>query len=162
MTKYLLSLLFYSFMQLSFAQSKANDIPVDQLPAEVKAVLEQYLKILSTSANLDECATNMMAVAGGSLVDEAGASLRSTIKPYSLKKDYDNYKFYASPTVITRVNKTQSNGSGFGASAIKGTVYKIWIGKKNGSAGLPAPISIMVPEGHATIKTPKVIAIGSL
>jgi hypothetical protein len=64
--------------------------------------------------------------------------------------------------VITRVNASASNGQGFGASAIKGKVYKIWIAKKEGAAGMPAPISIMVPEGHATIKTPKVVVIGSL
>jgi hypothetical protein len=78
-----------------------------------------------------------------------------------LKKDHDNIKFYKQPVEITRVNKTASNGQGFGASTIKGQVYKIWIAKCASGAGLPAPVSIMIPEGHATIKTPKVVNIGS-
>ena len=81
---------------------------------------------------------------------------------FSLKKDFDNVKFYADPVVITRVNASPSNGQGMGASAIKGMVYKIWIAKKEGGASMPAPISIMTPDGHATIKTPKVVNIGSL
>jgi hypothetical protein len=78
-----------------------------------------------------------------------------------LKKDHDGIKFYKQPVAVTRVNKTYSAGQGFGASAIKGQVYKIWIAKKDGVAGLPAPVSIMIPEGHATITTPKVVNIGS-
>jgi hypothetical protein len=81
---------------------------------------------------------------------------------FSLKKDHSNFKFYAVPLQITRVNKGFSNSDGFGASALKGAVYKIWIAKKAGVSGMPAPISILVPENHATINSPKVVNIGSL
>lgn len=159
----LLSLLATLVFSLSAkAQSKTNDIPVSQLPAEVKAILDQYIEILNSSQSLDECAQRFTAIAGGGLVNEDGLTLRSSVQPYSLKKDYDNLKFYKVPILITRVNKSPSNGSGYGPSAIKGQVYKIWISKKDGGAGIPAPISIMVPEGHPTINTPKVVGIGSL
>jgi hypothetical protein len=162
MKKIILSILLLCAYGFSSAQSKAGDIPVAQLPAEVKQILDEYINILSTSKTAAECEQRLTAIAGGGLVNEDGNSLRSTVPPYSMKKDYDNCKFYSNPVVVTRVNKSNSNGSGFGASAIKGTVYKIWIGKKDPKNGLPAPISIMVPNGHATIKTPKVIGIGSL
>jgi hypothetical protein len=71
-------------------------------------------------------------------------------------------RHYADPIRITRVNLGYSNGSGYGPSAIKGKVYKIWIDKKDPSLGMPAPITIMVPEGHPTIQNPKVTGIGSL
>jgi hypothetical protein len=148
--------------QVAFAQSKANDIPVDQLPAEVKTVLEKYLNILRSSPELDLVAEQFLEIAGGSLVNEDGKTLRGSIKPYSLKKDFTGVNLYANPVVITRVNKTFSNGDGFGESALRGNVYKIWIAKKAGGAGMPAPISIIVPEGHPSIKTPKVVGIGSL
>lgn len=154
------SLLFIGLGQLN-AQSKRDDIPVSQLPEDVKAVLVQYIEILNSS-DLDSCARKFAAIAGGGLVNEDGLTLRSSVKPYSLKKDFNNVKFYAQPIKITRVNAKVSNGSGYGASAIKGKVYKIWIAKKSGVDGLPAPISIMIPEGHPSIKTPKVIGIGSL
>lgn len=142
------------------AQSKLNDIPVKDLPESVKAVLDKYVEILNI-ADLDECAAKFIEIAGGGLVNEDGASLRNTIKPYSLKKDHAGIKFYEQPVKITRVNKSVSNGDGYGYSAIKGPVYKIWIAKKEGVAGMPAPVSIMIPEGHETIKTPKVVGIGS-
>ena len=142
------------------AQSKANDIPVADLPASVKQILDKYVEILNI-ASIDECATKFCEIAGGGLVNEDGKTLRNNVKPYSLKKDHDAIKFYKVPVEITRVNKTYSNGQGFGASTIKGTVYKIWIAKKAGGAGMPAPVSIMVPEGHSSITTPKVVNIGS-
>lgn len=146
------------------AQSRKNDIPASQLPASVKTVLETYIKILGSSPDIESCAKAFTAIAGGSLVNEdaENISLRDDTKRYALKKDFENVKFYAQPLVITRVNLGYSNGSGYGASAIKGKVYKIWIGKKDGTAGLPAPISILVPEDHASIKDPKVVGIGSL
>jgi len=142
------------------AQSKTNDIAVTELPASVSQVLNKYVEYLNI-ASLDECAEKFTELAGGGLVNEDGKTLRKDIKGFSLKKDHSDIKFYKQPVVVTRVNKTYSGGQGFGASAIKGQVYKIWIAKKDGVAGLPAPVSIMVPEGHPTITTPKVVNIGS-
>lgn len=142
------------------AQSKLNDIPSSDLPANVKQTLDKYVEILNIT-NLDDCAIKFCEIAGGGLVNEDGKTLRTTIKPYSLKKDHDDIKFYKQPVEITRVNKSVSGLQGFGTSAIKGQVYKIWIAKNNGVAGPAAPVSIMVPEGHATITTPKVVNIGS-
>lgn len=143
------------------AQSSINDIKVEELPAEVKAVLNKYIDVL-TSENLDVCADKFVEIAGGGLVSPDGKSLRSSVKPYSLKKDFDNMKFYKNPVVISRVNLTQSSTQGFGDSAISGQVYKIWIDKKEDSAGRPAPISILLPSSESKIKTPKIVNIGSL
>jgi hypothetical protein len=146
----------------ALAQSKKDDIPAADLPAPVKAVLEQYLKILRSTPDAEAAGKQFVEIAGGGVVNPDGKTLRQDVTRFSLKKDHDNVKFYADPVQITRVNKGASGGQGMGASAIKGPVYKIWIAKKPGGAGLPAPISIMVPEGHATIKDPKVVNIGSL
>jgi hypothetical protein len=146
----------------AFSQSKTNDIPVAQLPKEVKSVLEQYVSILANSSDLDQCAEKFVAVAGGTLVNEDGQSLRTTVKDFGLKKDFNNMKHYANPIKLTRVNVSTSNGTGYGESAVKGKIYKVWIDKKSKDLGMPAPISIIVPEGHPTINTPKVVNIGSL
>jgi hypothetical protein len=144
------------------AQSRRNDIPVKQLPDEVKEVLIEYVNILRNAEDLDDCAEKVIVVMGGGLVNEDGESLRSSVKPFSLKKDFNNIKFYADPIKITRVNLGKTNGTGYGASAIKGKKYKIWIGKKKGVNGMPAPITIVVPEDHEFVKKPKVVGIGSL
>ena len=149
-------------INISFAQSKANDISVNKLPKEVKDVLVQYISILRNSEDIDKCAEKFIEVAGGSLVNENGSALRQDVARFSLNKDFGNAKFYADPIKITRVNLTVSNGDGYGSSAIKGKKYKIWIEKANKSNGMPAPVSIIVPEGHESIKTPKVVNIGSL
>ncbi|MBN1182013.1 MAG: hypothetical protein JXB49_06980 [Bacteroidales bacterium] len=142
------------------AQSTVNDIPVGDLPADVKAVLDKYVEILN-SATLDACAENVLEVAGGSMINPEGTALRSGKKEYSLKKDFENIKFYKQPVEITRVNKTFTNGDGYGASALKGDVYKIWIAKKDPSQGRPAPVTIVKPQQHPTITKPKVTNIGS-
>ncbi len=154
----LLSLSIILFVGVSFSQQK--DIPVSELPKEVKKVLDKYVNILTSSKSLDECATKFMSVAGGGLVNPAGTNLRSSVKPYSLKKDFGNIKFYKQPVQIARVAKTRTGMCGYGASAIAGDWYKIYIEKTDGSQ--PAPIQIVVPENHATIKAPKVMSIGSL
>ncbi len=158
----ILSLLVLLSFPLAWGQSSASDIPASQLPPAVKQVLEEYLGILRASRDLDDCAHRFKAIAGGALVNEDGLSLRSTVQPYSLKKDFENVRFYAQPTAITRVNVSASNGMGYGPSAVRGKVYKIWVGKASGQAGMPAPISIIVPESHAFINSPKVVGIGSL
>ncbi|MDX1902871.1 MAG: hypothetical protein SFU27_01835 [Thermonemataceae bacterium] len=155
---------FFLAALLSSAQSKKVDIPVANLPKEVKGVLEQYVEILRNAKDVDDCANQFTAIAGGSLVNEdvENISLRQTVKPFSLKKDYNDIKFYAYPIKITRVNVSNTSGTGYGASAVAGKIYKVWIEKANKNNGMPAPISIIVPENHPTIKTPKVVGIGSL
>lgn len=156
-----LVLLPFIFTSVMLAQSKRDDIPVAKLPKEVKAVLDQYVGALN-APDLDSCAVLFLPIAGGGLVNEDATALGRDLLDFSLKKDFNNVKFYVQPSKITRVNVRRSNGDGYGASAIKGKIYKIWLAKKPGVAGMPAPVSIMVPEGHETIRTPKVIGIGSL
>jgi hypothetical protein len=161
MKKFIIVVFTVFVFSVLFAQSKSGDIPVKTLPPEVKQVLDEYIAILN-SPDLDECAKKFITIAGGHLVNEEGDNLDRDIKPYSLKKDFNNIKFYQQPVKITRVNFRDSDNDGYGKSAIKGKSYKIWIKKKEGTAGMPAPILIMVPEGHEEIKTPKIIGIGSL
>lgn len=160
----LTSLVFFTFCFIinGFAQSRANDIPVSKLPKEVKAVLVQYVDILRNSTDIDQCAEKFLEVAGGSLVNENASGLSQDVPQFSLKKDFNNVKLYADPIKITRVNLSVSNGDGYGWSAIKGKKYKIWIVKANKANGMPAPITILVPEKHESIRLPKVVNIGSL
>ena len=138
------------------AQSKADDIPVSDLPPEVKSVLETYTKILHESKSVDEAGAAFNAIAGGTLVNESGKITTNTLQ-FGLKKDFNNFKHYAYPIQITRVNKTVSNGAGYGATKISGTSYKIWIAKNDPAKGMPAPTTIIAPATGA----PKVVNVGS-
>ena len=135
-----------------------TDIPKEQVPRDVIEVLNKYLQILSTSKSLDACAVQVAKIAGGHMLSLSGA-ISGDVLPYSLKKDYDNVKFYKVPAVITRVVRMDDDYDGFGPTLIQGTRYKIWIAKKDGVAGLPAPIPVLKPKKGS----PKIVTIiGSL
>jgi hypothetical protein len=131
------------------------------LPVPVRQTLERYVGILSSAESLDDCAETFTTIAGAGLVNEDG-SLRSTIQPFSLKKDYNNVKWYAVPLKITRVDVRRNRSAGYGDTALTGTQFKIWIDKADKRTGMPAPVTILAPEGHPKIADPRVIGIGSL
>lgn len=138
--------------------ARQTEITRDQVPADVVAVLNQYLEILSTNPSLDACAPEVAKIAGGHMLSKSGA-ISSDVMQYSLKKDHQNVKFYKVPAVITRVVVTENDYDGFGPTLLQGTRYKIWIAKKDGVAGLPAPIPVIKPANGA----PKIVTtIGSL
>lgn len=154
--KIITALFIAGFITAISAQSKSDDIPVGDLPPEVAAVIEQYAQALKSSATIEEAAIVFAPIAGGSLISSEGI-LTSNTKQFGLKKDFNNIKHYAYPLKFTRVNKTQSNGEGYGATKLAGTKYKVWIAKDDPVKGMPAPVSIIVPaEG-----TPKIVNVGS-
>ncbi|HNW28927.1 MAG TPA: hypothetical protein PKN50_10655 [Spirochaetota bacterium] len=138
--------------------AKQTDIPKEKVPGDVIEVLNKYLKILSTSPSLEACAAEVAKISGGHMLSQSGSISRDVL-PFSLKKDYENVKFYKVPAVITRVVFVEDDYDGYGPTLIQGARYKIWIAKKDGVAGLPAPIPIIKPKNGA----PKIVTtIGSL
>ena len=155
-----LSLIIIAIFTFGFVNAQQRDIPVSELPKEVKQVVDEYVKILSTSKTLDEAAERFFPIAGGGLVNPAGTKLRGSVKPYSLKKDFQNIKSVKIPIVIARVAVRHTGQAGFGKSALAGDWYKIYLEKVPGG-GRPAPVHVVYPKGHPTIKTPKVTQGGS-
>lgn len=141
---------------LIFAQSKADDIAVGELPADVKAVVDAYAQLLKESKSIEEAAAAFKPLAGGSLVSDNGSLTSSTLQ-FGFKKDFNNFKHYQYPVVITRVNKTISRGEGYGPQKIAGPRYKVWIAKDDPAKGMPAPVSIIAPPGGA----PRIVNVGS-
>ncbi|GAB4485820.1 MAG: hypothetical protein OHK0045_03940 [Raineya sp.] len=148
----------FAFLMFSVTLATAQ-----RVPKEVQQVLEKYVDILRTSESLEDCAERFRSIAGASLIDEdpENVSLRSTVKDFSLKKDYNNIRFYANPVRVHRVTTEEVRRIGSGESAVGGTIYKIWIAREDSSTGMPAPVSIILPKNHPIIKTPKVVNIGS-
>jgi hypothetical protein len=154
-----ITIMFLAFFLLpGLAGAKQKDIPLDQVPKDVIEVLNTYLKILTTSASLDECGTRVAKIAGGHMVNKNGLISRDVME-FSLKKDFQNARFYQVPAVITRVVFMEDDYDGFGPTLIQGDRYKIWIAKKKGVPGMPAPIPVMKPKTGA----PKIVSnVGSL
>jgi hypothetical protein len=140
------------------ASAGRREISAQEVPNDVIQVLNRYLTILSTSPTLEDCARNVAAISAGHMLSRNGG-ISDDVFQFSLKKDYQNAKFYKVPAVITRVQVTDDDSDGYGPTLFQGTRYKIWIAKKDGVAGMPAPIPIIKPASGA----PKIVTtIGSL
>jgi len=138
--------------------SQTKDISESKLPDDVKEVLNEYIKILQNATDLNDAASKVKSIFAGHLLNSEG-EVDKDVYYFSLKKDYNNAKFYQYPVEITRISRTMNDYDGFQETLFEGTRYKIWIAKKDGVAGLPAPVPIIKPSKGA----PKVVSvIGSL
>lgn len=155
----------FTFLILSsstlFAQQSINNLPVDKIPQTVTNVLNEYISILN-SENLDVCAEKFSKIAGGSLINSNGVGLRSNVKPYALKSDFENVKNYKQPISILEVNYTQSITQGIGKSSISGEMFKIWISPISDTLTRKASISIILPDEFSEVKDVKIVNIGTL
>lgn len=142
------------------AWGQTVELKEKDLPKEVHQLLDRYLSTLAESTDLDDCATRIAPLLGGSLLSAEGV-VSNTVKPYSLKKDFNNVKFYQLPAKITRVQLRKNARDGYDALKLEGVVYKIWVAKKEGVNGMPAPVPILVPTNDP--QHPRVVAtIGNL
>ena len=154
-------LLVFTAFVFSSLYPQRKDITVEEVPSAVIKVLNQYLEVLSESPTLEDCARNIYPYLGGGLLSSDGKKVSSDTIQFSLKKDYNNVKFYSVPAVITRIQLNKNSYDGYEKTYLEGDIYKIWINKKEGVAGMPAPIPVIVPKNDA--EHPKVIStIGSL
>jgi len=141
----------------SFSQKK--ELKNDEIPQDVINVLNEYMKILTTSSSVDDAAAKLVKIAGGHLLTGDLSAISADVKMFSLKKDFENAKFYAYPPVITRCQLSPNDYDGYQSTLFEGDRYKIWIKKKDGVNGMPAPIPIIKPKNG----DPKVVStIGSL
>jgi hypothetical protein len=160
MKKIFVTILIFS-SYISVAQQSINNLPIDKIPQIVQNVLNEYISILN-SENLDICAEKFAKIAGGSLLNADGLSLRNNVKPYALKSDFENIKNYKQPIEIKEINASKSSSQGFGKTAISGELFKIWIFPISDSLSLKASISIILPDEFSNVKEAKVVNIGTL
>ena len=85
--------------------------------------------------------------------------LTASIKNYSFKKACDNVKFYEVPARITEVHRGREVTIGFKETAERGRIDKYFVAKRDGVAGLPAPLHVFWPQGGGA---PTLVNIGSL
>jgi hypothetical protein len=85
--------------------------------------------------------------------------LSKDAKRFSYKKAVDGVKFYKIPVELGEVHKGSVSTVGFKETAEKGRRDKYFVKKKDGVAGLPAPIHVFTPEAGGA---PKILDFGSL
>lgn len=148
---------FIFFIFLSSFNLQSSDIAITELPKEIAELVNQYLFILQNSSTLEEAAIKLQNILGGGLLNSQGKISTDTLS-FSLKKDYQNAKFYQYPIKITRVVKILNDYDGYQQTYIEGTGYKVWVAKKDGVAGMPAPVHVIKPKDGSSAK---IIGIGS-
>ncbi|MFN8256129.1 MAG: hypothetical protein U0W24_10600 [Bacteroidales bacterium] len=144
-----------------YMNAQKNNIQISEIPADVKELLGKYLEILSSGKSVEEVANTLYSegIIGGGLLNTSATGPSDDIIRFSLKKDFDNVKFYDVPPVITGVTFTADTYDGYQNTLIKGDLYKIWVKKKNGVNGRPAPIPVLKPKNGKPVV---VSVIGSL
>jgi hypothetical protein len=136
----------------------AQDMDIAQFDQRGVVCLQNFINsLLETDFNV--AAQKAMQQIHKSDYAKDGSSLKQDRLNFSFKKAWQNAKFYANPIKITRVQKTSLSGIGFKETAQAGTSYKVWIGKKQGVNGMPAPIYVFFPADGGE---PKVHDYGSL
>ncbi len=138
----------------------AQDIPLKQFDKRGIAVIDSFMTALMNHQD------NEMAAASAALpfihrseYDNTGTNLKRDRLDFSFKKAWQNakfYKWYVQPTMVQKQNLT---AIGFGETAEAGTAYKVWIAKKDGVGGLPAPLNVFFPADGSE---PKLYYYGSL
>lgn len=146
---------------LAPAPAAPKEIEPSDLPNDVVETLNAYLTVLTLSKSAEDAGAALIAksLIGGHLISTDGKSASRDIIEFSLKKDRENVRFYALPADISRVTVSENDYDGFQKTLFEGTRYKIWIRKKPGISGMPAPIPVIKPANGR----PKVVStIGSL
>ena len=140
--------------------ANGQDIPVNKFDQKGIDVINSFMKALADNPG-DEMAAAKAALPfiHNSEYDNKGTNLKRDRLDYSFKKAWQNAKFYTIPVKATRVQKQNLTAIGFGNTAQAGTAYKVWIAKKDGVAGLPAPLNVFFPSDGTA---PKLYYYGSL
>ena len=123
-------------------------------------LIDSFMNVLLQNA-ADEMAAAKAAMPyiHRSEYNNQGTQLMQDRLNFSFKKAWQNAKFYAWPVMVTRIQQQNLSQVGFGETAEAGTGFKVWISKKEGVSGMPAPLNVFFPaDGSA----PKLNYYGSL
>jgi hypothetical protein len=140
--------------------AKAQDIPLSKFDTRGFVVIDSFMTALVTNTGNEKAAAiAALPFIHRSEYDNSGTNLKQDRLDFSFKKAWQNAKFYKLSVEVTRIQKQNLTGIGFGNTAETGTAYKIWIAKKDGVAGLPAPLNVFFPSNGSD---PKLYYYGSL
>jgi hypothetical protein len=109
--------------------------------------------------NEEESAKAVKLLVHKSLLAPDGRSLSRDVREFSFRKAHSGAKLYSAPVVVTRVRQRSLTAIGFQETAEEGTEFDYFIAKKEGVAGLPAPVRVFFPKNG---NEPRISYMGSL
>lgn len=132
---------------------KAQDIALADFDKKGVEVVNKFIEAINANpSDIQAAALAAMPFIHRSDYDAAGTNLKKDRLDFSFKKAWQNAKFYDFPIKVTRVQKQSLTAIGFGATAQAGTSYKVFIGKKAGVSGMPAPMHVFIPADGGDAK----------
>lgn len=142
------------------AEAAAGDIELEKADPRAVKVLGDFFAALAI-ADENESAKACLKVVHVSLMNPQKNDLSADLRRFSFKKAHDNAKFYASPVKLTRIRPKSITGIGArsNGTAELGQVHDYFVAKKDGVAGMPAPVQIFFPQNGGE---PKIAYMGSL
>ncbi|MCB1321348.1 MAG: hypothetical protein KDK34_13905 [Leptospiraceae bacterium] len=141
-------------LSLLSTQHLGAQVDLDETDERAVAVINQFMEALM-SGDFDSSAKAVLPFVHASLQTADRSSMDQDTLNYQFKKAQANAQFYRVPVQITRVQELRTTEIGHPSRGNyqKGTERKYWIAKKEGQAGLPAPLVVFFPEdgGQPTI-----------
>lgn len=119
------------------------------LPASPEAVelIARFLELCGRDGTVESRAREVVAaglVHASKLDNNDPTQLNADALRFSFKRATDNARFYEPR--ITRVVETATTGVGFGGTAQRGRLFKYFVAKRAGIAGMPAPLHVFFPQ----------------
>src|SRR5262245_54836923 len=108
--------------------------------------------------NEEESAKALALLVHKSLLPAGGRVLTRDVRGFRCRKDHTGAKLYSNPVAVTRVRQRSLSAIGFQETAEEGTEFDYFIAKKDGVAGLPAPVRVFFPKSGAE---PRISYVGS-
>lgn len=132
---------------LTQSASYGQDIPLNKFDKRGVKVVNNFMKALMDNQDDEQAAAKAaLPFIHPSEYDNGGTNLKRDRLDFSFKKAWQNAGNYQVPVKVTRVQQQNISAIGFGKTAQSGTVFKVWIAKKEGAGGVPAPLSVFFPD----------------
>ena len=140
--------------------SFSQDIKPSRFDKRGITAIEGFMRaILDNAQDIGAAAGAAMPYIHPSEFSSDGKGLLPDRMNFSFRKAWQNARFYEMPVRVTRVQRQQLTGIGFGPTAEAGVSYKVWIAKSPGINGMPAPLSVFFPADGSD---PRLHGYGSL
>lgn len=138
-----------------FSQVRAQDVSPDPKAVEL---LNNFMKALTIS-DFEASIKAAIPYMHKTLLNASGKDITPDLRRFGFKKANTGAPGYELPVNVTRVRKTGTTQVGFGPTAEAGAVYDYFIGKKESTGGMPAPVKIFFPASGGA---PSIYYIGSI
>ncbi len=139
--------------------ANGQDPADDPREATVAALLNATLGVLQQNRDEEAAAVAILPYLHRSLLDASGSRLTTDVRSFSFKKAHGAAALYANPVKITRMRASTITAIGLGPTAERGRLVDYFVAKRDGVAGMPAPVTVFFPASGGP---PTVSYLGSL